>query len=277
MSQIVAYLIVAVDGVVGEPAEWMATSEAVGATIAARAASTDTVLLGRATYEVFAAEWPDRSGPIADFLNTTPKLVVSTSLEDVSWQHTSLIDGNALITDELARLRGAPGKDVLVLGSATLVQSLLRRRMIDQLILLVRPVIEGRGRRLFDELNDHVAMEPVELVTFDDGMVSLSYAMNSRRTGGPNQQTPRSHQAAQENTMMPTSPGPEVRELDRRVTDGIDVRLLWNSRTNDVSIAVLDERTGEYFELDVDPEDAQVAFQHPYGYSQRGWIDALAA
>jgi hypothetical protein len=76
---------------------------------------------------------------------------------------------------------------------------------------------------------------------------------------------------------MLTTPDPEIRELDHRVNDGIDVRLLWNSRTNAVSIAVLDERTGEYFELDVDPEDAQVAFHHPYGYSQRGWIDALAA
>jgi hypothetical protein len=77
--------------------------------------------------------------------------------------------------------------------------------------------------------------------------------------------------------MMITGPDPAIRELNRRVNDGIDVRLLWNSRTNDVLIAVLDERTGESFELEVDPEDAQVAFEHPYGYSQRGWIDALAA
>lgn len=277
MRKVVAYLFVTVDGVVGEPSEWLAMSEAVEATIAARAASTDTVLLGHATYEVFAAEWPKRSGPVADFLNTTPKLVVSTSLEDVSWQNASLVDGNALITETLARLRAAPGEDLLVLGSATLVQSLLRRQMIDRLILLVRPVVKGRGRRLFDQLKHDIPIESVECVTFDDGMVSLSYAMNSRPTGSPNPQTPRSHLAAQENTIMLTTPDPEIRELDHRVNDGIDVRLLWNSRTNAVSIAVLDERTGEYFELDVDPEDAQVAFHHPYGYSQRGWIDALAA
>ena len=76
---------------------------------------------------------------------------------------------------------------------------------------------------------------------------------------------------------MQTSPESAIRELDHRVTDGIDVRLLWNSRTNGVSIAVLDERTGEYFELDVDPEDAQVAFDHPYSYANRDWIEALAA
>jgi hypothetical protein len=77
--------------------------------------------------------------------------------------------------------------------------------------------------------------------------------------------------------IMPTNTESAIRELDRRVNDGIDVRLLWNSGTNVVSIAVLDERTGEYFELDVDPDDAQVAFQHPYSYANRDWIEALAA
>jgi hypothetical protein len=75
---------------------------------------------------------------------------------------------------------------------------------------------------------------------------------------------------------MPTNLDPEIRELDHRFNDGIDVRLLWNSRTNGVSIAVLDERTDEYFELDVDPDDAQIAFHHPYAYAHRGWIEALA-
>jgi hypothetical protein len=76
---------------------------------------------------------------------------------------------------------------------------------------------------------------------------------------------------------MSTTPDSAIRELDHRVNDGIDVKLLWNSRTNGVSITVLDERTGDYFELDVDPEDAQLAFDHPYAYANRGWIDALAA
>jgi hypothetical protein len=80
-----------------------------------------------------------------------------------------------------------------------------------------------------------------------------------------------------EETIMPTTLDPEIRELNHRVNDGIDVRLLWNPRSNVVSIAVLDERTGECFELDVDPEDAQVAFEHPYGYANRGWIESLAA
>jgi hypothetical protein len=80
-----------------------------------------------------------------------------------------------------------------------------------------------------------------------------------------------------EDMIMLTTTDSAVRELDHRASDGIDVRLLWNSRTNGVSIAVTDERTGEYFELDVDPEDAQVAFHHPYAYADRGWIESLAA
>jgi hypothetical protein len=79
-----------------------------------------------------------------------------------------------------------------------------------------------------------------------------------------------------EDLIMPTNLE-SVRELDHRASDGIDVKLLWNSRTNSVSIAVLDERTDEYFEFDVDPEDAQIAFHHPYAYANRGWIESIAA
>lgn len=72
---------------------------------------------------------------------------------------------------------------------------------------------------------------------------------------------------------------PTIHELDQRVNDGIDVRLMWNSLTNRVSVAVEDQRTGEFFELDVvDPDDALIAFHHPYAYASRGWLrDAFAA
>jgi hypothetical protein len=83
--------------------------------------------------------------------------------------------------------------------------------------------------------------------------------------------------SAMEDTIMSTTPDSEIRELDHRFNDGIEVRLLWNSRTNAVSIAVRDDETGEYFELDVDPEDAQIAFHHPHSYANRGWIESLAA
>ena len=226
MRKIVACLFVSVDGIVGEPAEWLAMSEQLAATIAARTASTDTILLGRVTYETFAAEWPSRSGAMADFMNTTHKVVVSTGLEEVHWENTALIDGNALIGDELARLRQVPGKDILVLGSATLVQSLLRRAMIDELVLLVHPVIKGPGRRLFDELKEHAPLHEVNCVTFDSGLVSLTYKLKACRASSPGQLPRLPHIRAAEVNLMQTTTDPTVRELDHRVNDGIDVRLL---------------------------------------------------
>jgi dihydrofolate reductase len=214
LRKIVAFLFVSVDGVVGAPADWLAMSEDVAAMMVARTTSADTILLGRATYEEFATEWPQRSGPIADFFNTTRKLVVSTSLDEVSWENASLIDGNALIGDELARLRHAAGKDIVVLGSATLVQSLLRRAMIDELVLLLHPVIKGRGRRLFDELSEHAQMQKVECVTFDSGLVSLSYEMSPRRVTGHKHKSSRPHMRAPNDTTVHTTPDPSVRELD---------------------------------------------------------------
>jgi dihydrofolate reductase len=191
MRKVVACLFCSLDGVVGEPVEWLAISDDLAATVAARSASTDTILLGRATYEQFAGEWPYRSGAMADFMNRTRKLVVSTSLDDACWQNTDLIDANVSIGEQLARLQRAPGNDILVLGSATLVQCLLRRAMIDELVLVVHPVIKGRGRRLFDECTDHVPMQQIKCVTFDSGLVSLSYEMNWRDPSSPNQQTRR--------------------------------------------------------------------------------------
>ena len=280
MRKIVACLFCSVDGVIGEPTEWLAMGDEEAAAVAERSASTDTILLGRATYEQFVAEWPYRSDPMADFLNRTPKLVVSTSLESTCWQNTDLIDADASIGEQLAMLQAAPGNDILVLGSATLVQCLLRRAMIDELVLLVHPVIKGRGRRLFEEFADHVQMQQVECVTFESGLLSVSYEMNSRRPSGPNEQTSRPQTKAREDTIMimQTITNHPIRELDHRVNDGLDVKLLWNSLTDRVSVAVEDQRTGEFFELEVDPEHALSAFHHPYAYTSRGGTDhALAA
>jgi hypothetical protein len=150
--------------------------------------------------------------------------------------------------------------------------------MIDELVLLVHPVIKGRGRGLFDELTAHVPMKQINCVTFDSGLVSLSYEMNSRGPSSPNQQTPRPRIEAPEDTMMQTTTNPATRELNHRVNDGLDVKLLWDSLTDRVSVAVEDEQTGEFFEIDVAPEDALIAFYHPFAYASRGWTDhALAA
>lgn len=83
--------------------------------------------------------------------------------------------------------------------------------------------------------------------------------------------------AAHELNLPIEQPDPAIRELDHRFNDGIDVTLLWDERTNAVSVAVRDEKRGESFELDVHPEDALTAFHHPYAYSSRGWIEPLLA
>jgi dihydrofolate reductase len=278
MKKIVACLFCSVDGVLGEPEEWLAMSDELAASVTARSASTDTILLGRVTYEVFASEWPYRSDAMAEFMNRTRKVVVSTTLEDAHWQNTELIDPIASIGEQLARLRRGPGNDILVLGSATLVQCLLRRAMIDELVLLVKPVIKGRGSRLFDEFPHHVPMHHIECVTFDSGVVSVSYEMNFRGPSSPSQQTRRPHTNAQEDTLMQTTTSSATRELAHRVTEGLDVKLLWNSLTDRVSVAVEDELTGEFFEFEVDPTDGLIAFYHPYAYVNRSSIDdALAA
>jgi dihydrofolate reductase len=272
MKKIVACLFVSVDGVVGEPADWLRMSEDLAATVAARAASTDTILLGRVTYEEFASKWPSRSGAMADLMNTTRKVVVSTSLDEVCWQNAALLDGNAPIGEQLARLRDAPGKDILVLGSATLVQCLLRRGMIDELVLVVRPVIKGRGRRLFDELKDHAPLRQVGCVTLDRGVVSLSYEMDS--LAAAEAEPGRGHVRAPGKSAMNTTPDPSIRELDQRVDDRIDVKLLWNSLTDRVWVVVKVERTGEIWELDVDPEDALIAFDDPHAYANGDLTDS---
>jgi hypothetical protein len=149
--------------------------------------------------------------------------------------------------------------------------------MIDELVLLVQPVVKGAGRRLFDGFASHVPMRQMKCVTFTGGVVSLSYEMNVRGPCGPNHQTPPPRMNAQEDTIMTTTTTHTTRELDHRVNDGLDVTLLWNSATDRVSVAVEDERTGEFFEFEVDPGDALIAFNHPYAYANATRTDHALA
>jgi dihydrofolate reductase len=106
-------------------------------------------LFGRVTYEGFAAAWPSREGPFADKLNSDPKVVVSTTLEDPQWQNTTVISDD--VVERISQLRDETDGNVLVAGSGTLVQTLLAADLVDELRLMVFPTILGRGRRLFPE------------------------------------------------------------------------------------------------------------------------------
>jgi dihydrofolate reductase len=117
-------------------------------------------LLGRVTYEGFAAAWPSREGPFADKLNNDPKYVVSTTLKEPEWQNTTVISDH--VTDEIAALKQRTDGSILVSGSGTLVGTLLGAGLVDELRLMVFPTVLGRGRRLFPDGIDRLKLKLAE-------------------------------------------------------------------------------------------------------------------
>ncbi|HEX3256105.1 MAG TPA: dihydrofolate reductase family protein [Gaiellaceae bacterium] len=120
-------------------------------------------LLGRVTYEGFAAAWPSRDGPFADKLNSDPKYVVSTTLADPHWQNTTVIGGD--VANAISKLKAQTEGVILVAGSGTLVQTLLEANLVDELRLMVFPTILGRGRRLFPDGIDRLKLKLAESKT----------------------------------------------------------------------------------------------------------------
>jgi len=120
-------------------------------------------LLGRVTYEGFAAAWPTREGPFADKLNDDPKYVVSNTLENPDWQNTTVISGD--VVEGISKLKDETEGVILVAGSGTLVRTLLEADLVDELRLMVFPTILGRGRRLFPEGIDRLRLKLVETTT----------------------------------------------------------------------------------------------------------------
>ncbi|HUH96264.1 MAG TPA: dihydrofolate reductase family protein [Anaerolineales bacterium] len=111
--------------------------------------ASDAALLGRKTYQEFAAAWPSRTGEFADKMNGMTKYVVSTTLKKAEWNNTTIISSS--IAREIAQLKIGPGRDILVAGSAQLVQTLIEHDLADEFRLMVFPVILGEGKRLFPD------------------------------------------------------------------------------------------------------------------------------
>jgi dihydrofolate reductase len=122
--------------------------------------ASEALLLGRVTYEGFAAAWPSRTGDFADKFNTMPKFVVSTTLENPEWNNTTVIGGD--VAAEVARLKERFTGDVLVNGSAQLVDTLVRNGLVDEYRLMVFPVVLGSGKRLFQDGLERTPLEIVE-------------------------------------------------------------------------------------------------------------------
>lgn len=176
MRKIVAWLFVTLDGVVESPEKWVLYNEQIGDAISAHADTSDTLLLGRNTYEVFADSWPQRSvedDPFADWMNNTPKVVASTTLESAEWKNSTVISGD--LAADVRELKAAPGKNILVNGSPTLIRSLMRDNLLDELQLFVHPVIAGTGKRLFDESSTPMSLAVVESKTLDNGVLDVTY------------------------------------------------------------------------------------------------------
>jgi dihydrofolate reductase len=125
------------------------------------------------TYEGFAAAWPQREGDFADKFNDMPKYVVSSTLKDPEWSNTTVLDGD--LADEVSKLRESHDGDVVIHGSARLVQELLERDLIDELRLMVFPVVLGTGLRLFGETSDKKALRLADSKTVGDGVTILVY------------------------------------------------------------------------------------------------------
>ena len=159
MRKLVASFFMSLDGVVQGPgpeddfelAGWTMPywDDDIAAFADAAMQAADTLLLGRVTYQGFAAAFAASTGPDAQMMNTYRKYVVSTTLDRAEWTNSSLITGN--VVEEVTRLKQQPGRDIGMSGSGTLVQSLLRHNLIDELNLLIYPVVLGRGKRLFEE------------------------------------------------------------------------------------------------------------------------------
>jgi dihydrofolate reductase len=191
MSKIVAFTSLTLDGVMqapGRPDEdrrggfehggWATpySDSVMGSVAGASGASAGGLLFGRRTYEDFYGVWPKRTddNPFTAVLNNTQKYVASTTLkEPLPWINSTLLKGDA--AEAVARLKAQPGKDFVVLGSGVLLQSLMRRNLVDEWVLLIHPLVLGSGRRLFTDGGEFATLRLVDTKTSTTGVVIATY------------------------------------------------------------------------------------------------------
>jgi dihydrofolate reductase len=187
MSKVVVLTNLTLDGVMQGPAGpdedrrggfehggWAAPYAAMEAT-GNNFASAGALLFGRRTYENFYAVWPKQTNsPYTEFLNTIPKYVTSTTLkEPLPWSNSTLLKGDA--AQAVSQLKQQPGKDLLIMGSGELIQSLMRANLIDDYVLLIHPLVLGPGRRLFPDGGAADKLRLVATSTTDKGVVIATY------------------------------------------------------------------------------------------------------
>jgi dihydrofolate reductase len=176
MRKVVAGLYLSLDGVVESPDKWQFDNfdDEVMANMGSQLGQEDAVLLGRVTYQEWAAYWPtSRDEPFASFINNIPKYVVSTTLERVGWSNSTLVNGS--LKEEITRLKGQSGRNIGVAGSPTLVRSLLLDDLLDELTLMIHPVVAGSGKRLFTDGGDVKRLKLVGSQITPTGVAILTY------------------------------------------------------------------------------------------------------
>jgi dihydrofolate reductase len=180
MRKVVAAEFVSLDGVMESPDKWHFPyfDEEMGQAVGEGFAASDAMLMGRVNYEEWAAYWPQQDpeeNPIAATMNGRRKYVVSTTLEDpLEWSNSTLIKGNEF-AEEIGNLKEQEGKDIVISGSGTLVRSLLRDGLLDELKLMIHPIVVGSGKRLFEEGEGQTKLELVDARTFSTGVLYLTY------------------------------------------------------------------------------------------------------
>ena len=179
MRKVVAAEFLSLDGVMESPDKWHFPyfNEEMGQAVGEGFAAADAMLLGRVNYEEWAAYWPGQDpeeNPMAAQMNAMQKYVVSTTLkEPLGWQNSTLIGENA--AEEIARLKQEEGRDIVISGSGALVRSLLQYGLLDELKLMIHPVVVGGGKRLFEDGGEQKPLELVESKTFETGVLYVTY------------------------------------------------------------------------------------------------------
>ena len=174
MGKIVSNFFMSLDGVVEAPDQWHMPyfNDEMGDAIGKGMATNRAFLMGRVLYDEWAGFWPNSDDDFATFFNNHPKYVVSNSLERADWNNTTIVSGD--VPRRLRELKDATDGDLVISGSATLVRSLLREGLLDELRVLVHPIVVGRGGRLFEDDTPR-ALELAGHQVFSTGVLSLAY------------------------------------------------------------------------------------------------------
>lgn len=179
MRRLVATEFLTLDGVMEEPTPWQAghASPEIGQFKHDELFGSGALLLGRVTYQGFADYWPSATdtGKFGERMNSLPKYVVSGNLQDATWNNSQVIGKN--VAEEIAELKNQAGRDILVYGSGELVRFLLSHGLVDQMNLLVYPVVLGQGKRLFD--GEVPGLTLADSQTFGSGVVALTYTLDA--------------------------------------------------------------------------------------------------